>query len=273
MKQCGTLTSLLASLLFIGCAATPEQPEPEPVLNEARLSAIEAQLSQCLHFDEDSLRQRQEHTRQLKRQNASLKRIEKNLSSPPPKPLQVQTIADAKECDASTPQTLENKLLIGAREQVWIADIEIALPARVDTGAQTASLDARNIHLFERDGDKWVRFDVVHPQSGSLISLERELERMTRVLQSNNDEGERRPVVKLPIAIGPMRQTAEFTLSDRAHLDYQILVGRNILRDMMLVDVSRSNLLTENTDISPVVVDEETDTATPEDNQQGASIE
>ncbi len=245
----------------------PEQFTSKPAADEARLSAMETQLSQCLSQDEDLLRQRQQQTRQLKRQNASLKRIEKILAASPTAPDELQTAAANTE-NCANPQAVENKLLIGAREQVWMADIELALPARVDTGAQTSSLDARNIHLFERDGDKWVRFDVVHPQNGSLISIERELERMARVLQSNNDEGERRAVVKLPVAIGPLRQTAEFTLSDRAHLDYQILIGRNILKDMMLVDVSRSNLLSERADVAPAVLEDEPKTASTEMNTE-----
>ena len=47
---------------------------------------------------------------------------------------------------------------------------------------------------------------------------------------------------ELGITIGHISQTAEFTLSDRSHLDYQVLVGRNILQDMMVVDVSRKNI-------------------------------
>ena len=42
--------------------------------------------------------------------------------------------------------------------------------------------------------------------------------------------------------IGNIRQKAEFTLSNRSHLDYQVLVGRNILSDVMLVDVSQANI-------------------------------
>jgi hypothetical protein len=48
--------------------------------------------------------------------------------------------------------------------------------------------------------------------------------------------------VVLGIVVGNVRQTAEFTLSNRSHLDYQVLVGRNILSDVMVVDVSRVNV-------------------------------
>jgi threonine synthase len=31
-------------------------------------------------------------------------------------------------------------------------------------------------------------------------------------------------------------------LSDRSHLGYQVLIGRNILKDVMVVDVSKQNI-------------------------------
>ena len=36
-----------------------------------------------------------------------------------------------------------------------------------------------------------------------------------------------------------VRQVAEFTLADRTNLTYEVLIGRNILRDVMLVDVGK----------------------------------
>lgn len=65
---------------------------------------------------------------------------------------------------------------------------------------------------------------------------------MVSIVQSNSADSERRPVIKLGITIGNVNQTAEFTLSNRSHLDFQVLVGRNILKDVMVVDVSQENI-------------------------------
>lgn len=143
----------------------------------------------------------------------------------------------------ATVETQPQKLVVGRRENVWVEDLQLALPARVDTGAETASLDARNIVPFERDGKAWVRFDIRDPESEKMLSLERRMVREALVVQASSDEPERRPVIELGIQLGSVRQLAEFTLSDRSHLDYQMLVGRNILRDVMLVDVSAVNLV------------------------------
>ena len=44
------------------------------------------------------------------------------------------------------------------------------------------------------------------------------------------------------VVIGQNEQTAEFSLSDRSHTDYQVTLGRSILKDVMVVDVSKKNI-------------------------------
>jgi len=46
-------------------------------------------------------------------------------------------------------------------------------------------------------------------------------------------------VVELQFAIGDHQQVAEFTLADRTNLTYEVLIGRNVLRDVMLIDVGK----------------------------------
>lgn len=244
-----TCLQLLCLLLISisGCAHLEQQP----TLNE-QLTRFNNQLEQCIALQQNDQQALQQYNRQLKRSRVTLKRIEDRLTLPSPPPADI-TAENCSPTDAGS--ATDKKLVIGAREKVWLADLNLALPARIDTGAQTASLDARNIHLFERDGTRWVRFDIAHPLTEALIPMEQKLVRITRVVQSSNDKGERRPVIKLPIAIGPTRQTAEFTLSDRAHLDYQVLVGRNILKDVMLVDVSQSNIAQVNPAETPPITE------------------
>ena len=111
--------------------------------------------------------------------------------------------------------------------------------ARIDSGAETSSLDARNITRFERDGSNWVRFDVPVPKTDEFVTMEKEISRRVKVIQSSADEADRRVVVELQFAIGDHQQVAEFTLTDRGHLSHTVLIGRNILRDVMLIDVGK----------------------------------
>lgn len=48
-------------------------------------------------------------------------------------------------------------------EQSWLMPERMQAKAKLDTGALTSSLDARNIHRYKKDGERWVRFDVVLP--------------------------------------------------------------------------------------------------------------
>jgi len=143
------------------------------------------------------------------------------------------------------PRTLEatgsQKIIVGAVEKVRISPPGLIFTALMDTGAEVSSIDARNIQRFERDGQRWVSFDLLHPETGEMIPIEQKIERKTRILQSISDEFDRRLVVELSFAFGDITQVAEFTLTDRSHLSYPVLIGRNILKDVMVVDVSRSN--------------------------------
>jgi hypothetical protein len=159
--------------------------------------------------------------------------------------LEARRIPYAAPPATAPPRTLEatgsQKIIVGAVEKVRISPPGLIFTALMDTGAEVSSIDARNIQRFERDGQRWVSFDLLHPETGEMIPIEQKIERKTRILQSISDEFDRRIVVELSFAFGDITQVAEFTLTDRSHLSYPVLIGRNILKDVMVVDVSRSN--------------------------------
>lgn len=136
----------------------------------------------------------------------------------------------------------EGQLVIGAVEPVYLHIPGIVLPARIDTGAATSSLHALNIETFERDGQSWVRFRVPTSDSDVATRVERPVARRIVVTQASSEARESRAVVTLPVTLGRISQTAEFSLTDRGHLEYPVLIGRNILRDLMIVDVSHFRL-------------------------------
>lgn len=142
----------------------------------------------------------------------------------------------------SAPTDATDKKIVGAKERVLFTDLGIVLQSRVDTGATTSSLDARDIEIFERNGDEWVRFAIHDPDLDQMVELERPRSRKVRIIQASSEEVDKRPVVEMRITMGSLTQMAEFTLSDRSHMEFPLLVGRNILRDLMLVDVARDNI-------------------------------
>lgn len=141
------------------------------------------------------------------------------------------------------PKYLHEKILLGAVENVRLTPPGLVCAARIDSGAETSSIDARDIKEFERDGEKWVRFNVVDRSNSHVHPIETRILRHVKIRQSSQDEApERRIVIQLKLGIGDISELSEFTLTSREHLEFSLLIGRNILKDIALVDVSDDNL-------------------------------
>jgi len=219
---------------------------------------------QCLQARQEDRMQRREQQNQLletlslmqetlalQQQNDSLiHQLRQSAKISPPSVVEAPG-CEQPERELSAPGGLLDKLVVGTNEPVALIDLGLVLDARIDTGATTSSLDARDIELFERDGEEWVGFKVENPQTGKLITLERQRARGVRIVQSSSEEAERRPVVRLRITLGSHTQLAEFTLTSRSHLESPLLIGRNVLRDVMLVDVAQSNITRPQTSEAP----------------------
>ncbi len=134
--------------------------------------------------------------------------------------------------------TAQGKAILGRVEYAWLPDVNQYLKARIDTGAKSSSLNATNIQRFERNGERWVRFEVAIAEDKT-VQIEAPLYRHVRIRQASVDELERRPVVKLPIRLGEIVEETEFSLTDRNEMLYPVLLGRSFLRDIVIVDVAR----------------------------------
>jgi len=138
------------------------------------------------------------------------------------------------------PSTVDNKSTLGQSEWVYISSVKSNFKSRIDTGAATSSLNAIDIKRFERDGKKWVRFNLAHENDEKPEIIEARIIRIAKIIQSGNPgEDNTRIVVKLHVRIGDVKQTTEFTLADRLHMEYPVLIGRSFLQDIALVDVGQ----------------------------------
>lgn len=133
----------------------------------------------------------------------------------------------------------ESPKTLSAIEPVYFIDLDLALSARVDTGAQTSSLSARDIELFRFEGEKWARFEVVHPDLSNEVKVEAPVVRFAEIKQANHPEPISRPVVALVIEVQQHAYRLEFSLTDRSHLHYPVLLGRNLLQQGWLVDINQ----------------------------------
>ncbi|MDR8017714.1 RimK/LysX family protein [Pseudomonas guguanensis] len=132
--------------------------------------------------------------------------------------------------------------ILGWVEEGLLLPEQVSVKIKLDTGALTSSLDARDLEAFERDGEKWVRFKVELKDSktGKPVSLpfERRVERNVRVRGAGG--AERRPVMSMRMCIGDQVYDEQFSLNDRDRMLYPVLIGRRTLEHLGAVDASRT---------------------------------
>ena len=109
---------------------------------------------------------------------------------------------------------LDGRLVIGLAEKV---DIRYdggrkKVIAKIDTGATKSSIDT-NLAAELRLGPV-IKSKLVKSAHGSKL----------------------RPIIEATIELAGRKIKSEFTLADRAHMKYRILIGQNILKDGFLID-------------------------------------
>ena len=129
-----------------------------------------------------------------------------------------------------------DKPVFGLNEYAQLAGLNLEVAAKLDTGAKTASLSARDITRFKRDGETWVRFylaiDDAHEHP-----IERPLARISKIKRRagdvDPDEGKSytaRPVIELAICMGKTLRSIEVNLTDRSAFQYPLLIGSEALK-------------------------------------------
>jgi hypothetical protein len=130
--------------------------------------------------------------------------------------------------------------LFGWAEPVVLEEAGFLLEAKLDTGADTSSLDAIEIRRFRRKGKTWMRFTVEDQEEGKTVRLERPLLRRVFIKRHDGDS-QRRAVVSLTVCLGDHRRKVEFSLIDRSQFDYPVLLGRSALAGIAVVDPDEIN--------------------------------
>jgi hypothetical protein len=121
----------------------------------------------------------------------------------------------------------------------WVENVKIypggrEFKAKIDTGARNSSLHATNIVEFEREGNTWVRFEIIDKkQEHSTIELPLVRE---ATIKRHFGRKQQRHVVVLGICLGKVYKETEVTLVDRGGFLYELLIGRSYLRKNFVVD-------------------------------------
>lgn len=143
---------------------------------------------------------------------------------------------------------MENKYkLIGNSEWCTLPDLKIpAVLARVDSGAKTSSLQARNIQRKKIKGELWVEFEVNPVEDNQSIVVEARGKVIDeRKVKSSSGIVDKRYVIKTPLTIGKFTYEIELTLANRSGMDYRMLLGREALKGQFIINPESSCLLKE----------------------------
>lgn len=137
-----------------------------------------------------------------------------------------------------------DKVSYGLHEKVKVIELgNTEIPAKLDTGAVTASLSAKDIKVFKKNGEKWVRFTPM-AKGQNFAVMEQPLigvSKIKRRAADMDDEEERadrytkRPLIELQVCMGDTLKTIEVNLTDRSAFSFPLLIGSEALREFNAV--------------------------------------
>ena len=136
------------------------------------------------------------------------------------------------------PLSKREKVTVGWREWVCLPDLGVdRIKVKIDTGARTSALHAYRVKPFRRKGRRFARF-FVHP-----VQRHRQPEILCeapivdeRIVTSSNGKQEHRYVIRTRLKIGDLEWPIEVTLTNRDEMGFRMLLGRQALRQRLIVD-------------------------------------
>ena len=126
-------------------------------------------------------------------------------------------------------------IALGYLEDVTVGSLGLAMKGKLDTGADTSSVHARDVEIYKRSKrDNWVRFRLIG-KDGRSIRYDQNVIRFA-LIKTKTGGTIRRPVIHLPLCVGGKSGLAEINLADREEFEYDVLIGREFLAHRILVD-------------------------------------
>ena len=128
--------------------------------------------------------------------------------------------------------------IIGWVENVGISRANNIVKAKIDTGADSSSLNCNCITSYERDGDSWVKFSITDI-NGKTISYDKKITANVKVKRHFGDV-QKRYAVRMGFCIGSQYGETDVSLVDRSGFNYDLLIGRKFLQDRFIVDPAKT---------------------------------
>ena len=139
----------------------------------------------------------------------------------------------------------KNKTIIGAEEWCSLGKLGVpAILARIDSGAKTSSIHAFNIHPYKKDKVLWVSFEIHPLQEDRRTVIRCDAEVVDRrEIKSSSGVSDKRYVIQTQLTLANQTWDIELTLSNRDSMGYRMLLGREAMKDKMMIDPSESCML------------------------------
>ncbi|MEL6114998.1 RimK/LysX family protein [Photobacterium sp. SP02] len=160
-------------------------------------------------------------------------------------PLMLVVFALNSPSSLADSRPLEKKSIVGQVETINVQDLELEYKARIDTGANTSSINAYDIRIL---GDK---SEDMRENLGNMVEFKTKNEKgettthkakIVKVSKIRNAQGvERRYAVKMDLSWNGEHKQVTVNLRNRSKLEYKLLLGRNWLMGDYLVDVEKSD--------------------------------
>lgn len=239
----------LCTLLLLS-ACSFNKVSPATLALQAELEEREQQLleqQEALEEERDELKKRAAKVKLQKKKNERaekrLRNEERLLEHRLAAARRAAPVAPVKQTDSGAARLDANLLLVGSTEKLVLSPPDISLTGRMDTGAKRCMLEVFDLNEFERDGEPHVRFSIKPEEKADKIEVTRPVKHTVRFREINSN-GKRRPVVMLRVVLGSIEEQVEFVLVENNKTDVsEVSIGRNLLRDLAVVDVSKSMLI------------------------------
>jgi len=120
---------------------------------------------------------------------------------------------------------------------------------KIDTGAKTSSLHCVSIKNLKNGFVNFIIFDKSNKKfTGEYIK--KKINRIAYV-KSSNGVRQKRIFIKTPVVVLGQQYTVELSLNFRGEMQYPILIGRELLKQNFIVDVTQKNLSFKSKVVSP----------------------
>ena len=141
-------------------------------------------------------------------------------------------------------KTKREKTIIGRSEFVDFPELGIlGIEAKIDTGAYSTAIHTNRFWLEQTNGIEYLNFELLDPSDENYVGLViRTKNFYTKTVRSSNGKKETRFIIKTIINIGGKKRKTDVSLANRGKMRYNVLVGRKVLKNGFLFDVSKKNI-------------------------------